>query len=119
MRVLLRAANFPHAALDLRVELGGAAERLADLAAREGAQLIVSGSSGRGARSGALLGSVSSCLARQASQPLVLVRADGSAAAVAEGHTTTRSLPSRRARAARRRSTGVRALAMSEAVGPR
>ena len=118
MRVLLRAANFPHAALDLRVELGGAAERLADLATREGAQLIVSGSSGRGARSGALLGSVSSCLARQASQPLVLVRADGSAAA-ADGHNKTRSLPSRRARGARRRSTGVHDIAMSEAVGPR
>jgi nucleotide-binding universal stress UspA family protein len=119
MRVLLRAANFPHAALDLRVELGGAAERLADIAAREGAQLIVSGSSGRGARSGALLGSVSSCLARKASQPLVLVRADGRAAVVADGHDKTRSLPSRRARGARRRSTGVHDIAMSEAVGLR
>ena len=118
MRVLLRAANFPHAALDLRVELGGAAERLADVAAREGAQLIVSGSSGRGARSRALLGSVSSCLARKASQPLVLVRADGTAAVVADGHTKARSLPSRRARGARRRSTGVHDIAISEAVGP-
>ena len=91
MRVLLRAANIPQAALDLRVELGGAAERLADIAAREGAQLIVNGSSGRGARSGTLLGSVSSCLALTASQPLVLVRAGGRAAVVADGRNRTRS----------------------------
>ena len=94
MRVLLRAANIPQAALDLRVELGGAAERLADLAAREGAQLIVNGSSGRGARSGTLLGSVSSCLALTASQPLVLVRAGGRAA----GGRSTLTRPTRSAR---------------------
>jgi nucleotide-binding universal stress UspA family protein len=85
MRVLLRAANLPQAAPDLRVELGGAAERLADIATREGAQLIVNGSRGRGARSSALVGSVSSCLALTASQPLVLVRAGGRAAVVADG----------------------------------
>jgi nucleotide-binding universal stress UspA family protein len=73
MRVLLRAANVPQSALDLRVELGEPAERLADVAAREGALLIVNGSRGRG-RS-ALLGSVSSGLARTASQPVVLVGA--------------------------------------------
>lgn len=90
MRVLLRAADIPQAALDLRVELGDAAERLADIAAREGAQLIVSGSNGRGARSGTLLGSVSSCLALTASQPLVLVRA-GVRGPVAGGRNETQS----------------------------
>ena len=40
MRVLLRAADVPRSALDLRVELGEPAERLADVAAREGAPLI-------------------------------------------------------------------------------
>lgn len=118
MRVLLRAANIPQAALDLRVELGGAAERLADIAAREGAQLIVSGASGRGARSGTLLGSVSSCLALTASQPLVLVRAGVRAAVVADGRNETQS-PYATRLGARRRSTSVRDVAMSEAVGPR
>jgi nucleotide-binding universal stress UspA family protein len=74
-RVLLRAANVPEAALDLRIELGGGAERLADIATREGAQLVVNGARGCGGRSSTLLGSVSSCLALTASQPLVLVRA--------------------------------------------
>jgi nucleotide-binding universal stress UspA family protein len=119
MRVLLRAANLPQTSLDLRVELGGAGERLADIAAREGAQLIVTGSSGRGARSDTLLGSVSSSLALTASQPLVLVRVGGRAALVADGRTETRSLPPRRVRGARRRSTGVRDVAMSEAAGSR
>jgi nucleotide-binding universal stress UspA family protein len=75
MRILLRAAEVPAAALDLRVELGGPAERLAEVARRECAQLIVNGSTGRGGRRSALLGSVSSCLALTAAQPLVLVRA--------------------------------------------
>jgi nucleotide-binding universal stress UspA family protein len=119
MRVLLRAANIPQAALHLRVELGGAAERLADIAAREGAQLIVNGSSGRGARSGTLLGSVSSCLTLTASQPLVLVRAGGRATVVADGRNKTLSRPPRRARGVRRGSTGVRDVAISEANGPR
>ena len=87
MRVLLRAANIPEGALDLRVELGGAPARLADIASREGAQLIVTGSSGRGARSGKLLGSVSSRLALTAAQPLVLVRAIERAEPVAHGHS--------------------------------
>ena len=73
MRVLLRAANIPQAALNLRVELGGAAERLADVAAREGALMIVTGSQGRGSTRSKLLGSVSSELALSAVQPLVLV----------------------------------------------
>jgi nucleotide-binding universal stress UspA family protein len=76
IRVLLRAANVPQEALDLRVELGPPADRLADVATREGAQLIVIGSRGRGARRSALVGSVSSRLARTGSQPIVLVRAE-------------------------------------------
>jgi nucleotide-binding universal stress UspA family protein len=118
-RVLLRAADIPHAALNLRVELGGAAERLADIAAREGAQLIVNGSSGRGAR-GRLLGSVSSCLALTASQPLVLVQPGGRAAVVADSRNKTRSeRATRRTRGGRRRSTGVRDVPMGEATGRR
>jgi nucleotide-binding universal stress UspA family protein len=117
--VLLRAANIPHAALNLRVELGGAAERLADIAAGEGAQLIVNGSSGRGDRS-RLLGSVSSCLALTASQPLVLVPRGGRAAVVADSRNKTRSEhATRRTRGARSRSTGVRNVAMGEATGRR
>ena len=120
MRVLLRAANLPQTALDLRVELGGAGERLADVAAREGAQLIVTGSSGRGARSGMLLGSVSSRLALTASQPVVLVRADGRVAVVPDGPSQKGfAHPSRRARGVRRRQTPVRDVAGSEALGPR
>jgi len=110
MRVLLRAADIPQAALDLRVELGGVAERLADIAAREGAQLIVSGSSGRSAHNGTLLGSVASCLALTASQPVVLVRAHGRAAVVAAGSNETRSADATR-RGVRPRSTGVRGVA--------
>jgi hypothetical protein len=117
--VLLRAANIPHAALNLRVELGGAAERLADIAAREGAQLIVNGSRGRGARS-RLLGSVSSCLALTASQPLVLVQPGRRAAVVAEGRNNTRSgHATRRTRRVQSRSTSVRDVAVGEATGRR
>jgi hypothetical protein len=120
MRVLLRAANLPQTALDLRVELGGAGERLADVAAREGAQLIVTGSSGRGARSDVLLGSVSSRLALTGSQPLVLVRAGGRAALVADGAGQKRfARPSRRARGVRRRPTPARDVAVGDAVEPR
>lgn len=54
--------------LDAPLQLVHVPERLADIAAREGAQLIVNGATG------------SSCLARTASQPLVLVRAGGTAA---------------------------------------
>lgn len=119
MRVLLRAANLPEAALDLRVELGGAAERLVNTAAREGAQLIVNGSSGRGARCGTLFGSVSSRLALTASQPVVLVRAGARDALVADGRSSKEPAYSpRRARGVRRRSTGVRDVAVSKAAGP-
>lgn len=118
MRVLLRAANMPERALDLRVELGAAPTRLSDIAAREGAQLIVTGSSGRGAQSGKLLGSVSSRLALTAAQPLVLVRAIGRAALVADGprQKGPTQLP-RRARRTRRRSTGHRGVAVSRTEG--
>jgi nucleotide-binding universal stress UspA family protein len=118
MRVLLRAANLPQTALDLRVELGGAQERIAEIAAREGAQLIVTGSSGRGARNGTLLGSVSSRLALTASQPVVLVRAGGRHAVVADGsheERTTYSL--RRGRRSGHRSTRARDVAVSDAAG--
>jgi len=96
------------------------AERLADIAAREGAQLIVNGSSGRGARSGTVLGSVPSRLALTGSQPLVLVRAGGRAAVVADGRTKMRSAYApRSARGVRRSTTGVRDIAIREAIGPR
>ena len=118
-RVLLRAANIPHAALNLRVERGGAAERLADIAARECAQLIVNGSRGRGAQS-RLLGSVSSCLALTASQPLVLVQPGASAAVVADGRNKTRSEHATRpTRGERSRSTGVRDVAMGKVTARR
>jgi nucleotide-binding universal stress UspA family protein len=94
MRVLLRAADVPRSALDLRVELGTPGERLVDVAAREEALLIVTGSQGRGSRR-STLGSVSSELARTALQPLVLVPAGASA-----GHfddARERAGPARRA----------------------
>jgi nucleotide-binding universal stress UspA family protein len=120
MRVLLRAANLPQTALDLRVELGGAEERIADIAAREGAQLIVTGSSGRGARGGTLLGSVSSRLALTAPQPVVLVRARGTGAVVADGsHKERPGYSLRRGRRVGHRSTGARDLAVGEAARSR
>jgi nucleotide-binding universal stress UspA family protein len=73
MRILLRAAHGPQAALDLRVEFGRPGQRLADVAAREGALLIVNGSRGCGSGRSALLGSVSSELARTGPRPLMLV----------------------------------------------
>jgi nucleotide-binding universal stress UspA family protein len=118
VRVLLRAANLPQPALDLRVELGGAGERLADIAAREGAQLIVTGSSGRGAGNGTLLGSVSSRLALTASQPVVLVPAGGRGAVVADGsHKKRPAYSPRRGRRLGHRSTGARDVAVGEAAG--
>jgi nucleotide-binding universal stress UspA family protein len=120
MRVLLRAANLPQTALELRVELGGAGERIADIAAREGAQLIVTGSSGRGARSGMLLGSVSSRLALTASQPVLLVRAEGRGAVVADGsHKERPAYSLRRRRRFGHRSTGARDVAVGEVAASR
>ena len=87
MRVLLRAEDVPPAVLDLRVELGSPAERLADVAAREGALMIVNGSQGRGSTRSRLLGSVSSELALSAVQPLVLV--PQGAGAGRPGHSRT------------------------------
>lgn len=83
MRVLLRTANLPAAGLDLRVELGNPADCLADVAAREGALMIVNGSQGRGSNRSRLLGSVSSELALAAVQPLVLVPPGANAGLVA------------------------------------
>lgn len=86
MRVLLRTANLPQAAFDLRVELGRPAQRLADVAAREEAPLIVNGSQGSGFDRSALLGSVSSELALTATQPLVLVPLLASAGRLDHAH---------------------------------
>jgi anti-anti-sigma regulatory factor len=59
----------------LLVEHGPAAERLAAVAEREHARLLVTGSRGRGRIASALLGSVASQLASTATQPLVIVPA--------------------------------------------
>jgi len=58
---------------DQRVVLGYAAERLADLADEEGAELIVVGSRGRGAFKAAFLGSVSTSLIGVARCPVLVV----------------------------------------------
>jgi nucleotide-binding universal stress UspA family protein len=56
-----------------RVEVGVAAERLADLADEEDAELIVVGSRGRGAFRAAFLGSVSNSLVGVARCPVLIV----------------------------------------------
>ena len=58
---------------DRRVVTGYPAERLADLADEEGAELIVVGSRGRGAFKAAFLGSVSSSLIGVARCPVLVV----------------------------------------------
>jgi nucleotide-binding universal stress UspA family protein len=58
---------------DVRVEVGVPAERLADLADEEDAELIVVGSRGRGAFRAAFLGSVSSSLIGVARCPVLVV----------------------------------------------
>ena len=58
---------------DQRVVIGYAAERLADLADEEGAELIVVGSRGRGAFKAAFLGSVSTSLIGVARCPVLVV----------------------------------------------
>jgi nucleotide-binding universal stress UspA family protein len=61
-------------AIDVLVEHGPPAERLADVAERQSAQLIVIGSRGRGSLASTLLGSAASELARtQSRRPLVIV----------------------------------------------
>lgn len=57
----------------LLVERGAPAERLAEVAERESAQLLIIGSRGRGPITSALLGSVASELATSATQPLMIV----------------------------------------------
>jgi nucleotide-binding universal stress UspA family protein len=58
---------------DRRVVVGHAAERLADLADEEGAEMIVVGSRGRGAFKAAFLGSVSTSLIGVARCPVLVV----------------------------------------------
>jgi nucleotide-binding universal stress UspA family protein len=58
---------------DRRVVVGYAAERLADLADEEGAEMIVVGSRGRGAFKAAVLGSVSTSLIGVARCPVLVV----------------------------------------------
>jgi nucleotide-binding universal stress UspA family protein len=58
---------------DRRVVVGYAAERLADLADEEGAEMIVVGSRGRGAFRAAFLGSVSTSLIGVARCPVLVV----------------------------------------------
>jgi nucleotide-binding universal stress UspA family protein len=58
---------------DRRVVVGYAAERLADLADDEGADMLVVGSRGRGAFKAALLGSVSTSLIGVARCPVLVV----------------------------------------------
>jgi nucleotide-binding universal stress UspA family protein len=58
---------------DRRVVIGYAAERLADLADEEGAEMIVVGSRGRGAFRAAFLGSVSTSLIGVARCPVLVV----------------------------------------------
>ena len=58
---------------DRRIVIGYPAERLADLADEEGAELIVVGSRGRGAFKAAVLGSVSSSLIGVARCPVLVV----------------------------------------------
>ena len=58
---------------DRRVIVGYAAERLADLADEEGAEMIVVGSRGRGAFKAAFLGSVSTSLIGVARCPVLVV----------------------------------------------
>jgi nucleotide-binding universal stress UspA family protein len=61
---------------DRRVVVGYAAERLADLADEEGAEMIVVGSRGRGAFKAAFLGSVSTSLIGVARCPVLVVPPD-------------------------------------------
>ena len=65
------AAGLPDA--ERRVEVGEPAERLAELADEERAELIVVGSRGRGAFKAAVLGSVSSSLVGVARCPVLIV----------------------------------------------
>jgi nucleotide-binding universal stress UspA family protein len=58
---------------DRRVVVGYAAERLADLADEEGAEMIVVGSRGRGSFKAAFLGSVSTSLIGVARCPVLVV----------------------------------------------
>ena len=69
-RVALAAGR---ADLERRVAIGHPAERLAELADEEGAELVVVGSRGRGALKSAFLGSVSYSLVGMAGCPVLIV----------------------------------------------
>ena len=70
---LTRAAETAGVDAELRVAVGHPAERLAELADDEGAELIVVGSRGRGAFKSAFLGSVSNGLVGIARCPVLIV----------------------------------------------
>jgi nucleotide-binding universal stress UspA family protein len=53
--------------------IGGAAERIVEICAEEGASFVVLGSRGRGGLASAMLGSVSSAVAARAPCPVVIV----------------------------------------------
>jgi len=89
IRLLIRAAGVTEASFDLRIELGTPAERLADVATRDEAQLLVVGSKGRGGVRTSLMGSVASRLAHEATQPLILARSGVSSGRVRPVRTPT------------------------------
>jgi nucleotide-binding universal stress UspA family protein len=73
-RLLERTANAAAiAGAEHRVAIGLAAERLADIADEENAELIIVGSRGRGAFKAAFLGSVSNSLLGVARCPVLIV----------------------------------------------
>jgi nucleotide-binding universal stress UspA family protein/anti-anti-sigma regulatory factor len=76
------------------VERGPPAERLAAVAERESAQLLVTGSRGRGQVASALLGSVASDLATSATRPLVIVPPHARRPSASTAVLTTRRLRS-------------------------
>lgn len=64
-------------AVETEVVEGDAAEAIADLAHTRGVDIVVVGSRGLGAVSGALLGSVSSAVVRRADRPVLVVKDAG------------------------------------------
>ena len=73
---------------DERVELGIAANRLAEIAREAGATMIVAGTRGRGRLASAVLGSVSQTLARQAPCPVMVVPGHANAIGRRAEHST-------------------------------
>ena len=89
-----------------RVEVGVPAERLADLADEEDAELIVVGSRGRGAFKAAFLGSVSNSLVGVARCPVVIVPPGAAGGVVNSQHGRDRRSGVRSARRPPRRAEG-------------